>query len=304
MTLHTFLDVDRLRNETDRRFHASDIQRVDGAVQVVPSAAFKLAPRVTPRAWGRNEQHLGILATEAIEQGNTLEWIGIQRERWWNHQWRKAHGLYVVRELNREQRDLATRLVGPGGFAPECFPKADVALHEHNDAVMLAEIAALGGTMLITAETEMVDEAALQIWMQENRNRFALASDRLVYNADQLFMQWATHPHAETPLLKSAIGAFWPERANCGLNEARSEIAGGIRTLRDNKMPRFGRYLENRLERGKDIVQIMRAVQEKLPKQMREAEHEYRKFLNLLTEEPRDPQIGRNSARRLPNGYE
>ena len=48
----------------------------------------------------------------------------------------------------------------------------------------------------------------------------------------------------------------------------------------------------------------MRAVQEKLPKQMREAEHEYRKFLNLLTEEPRDPQIGRNSARRLPNGYE
>ena len=53
MTLHTFLDVDRLRNETDRRFHASDIQRVDGAVQVVPSAAFKLAPRVTPRAWGR-----------------------------------------------------------------------------------------------------------------------------------------------------------------------------------------------------------------------------------------------------------
>ena len=82
MTLHTFLDVDRLRNETDRRFHASDIQRVDGAVQVVPSAAFKLAPRVTPRAWGRNEQHLGILATEAIEQGNTLEWIGIQRERW------------------------------------------------------------------------------------------------------------------------------------------------------------------------------------------------------------------------------
>ena len=81
MTLHTFLDVDRLRNETDRRFHASDIQRVDGAVQVVPSAAFKLAPRVTPRAWERNEQHLGILATEALEQGNTLEWIGIQRER-------------------------------------------------------------------------------------------------------------------------------------------------------------------------------------------------------------------------------
>ena len=44
---------------------------------------------------------------------------------------------------------------------------------------MLAEIAALGGTMLITAETEMVEEAALQIWMQENRTRFALASNRL-----------------------------------------------------------------------------------------------------------------------------
>ena len=302
--MRTFLDVDRLGNETDRRFHAADLERVSGVVQVVPSAAFKLAPRVSPGAWGRNEQQLAVLAEEALEAGNAIEWLQVQRERWWNAQWRKKDPLYVVCRLNREQRDIATRLVSRDGFDPACFPEADKPLHEHNDAVMLAEIAALGGTMLITSETDMVDEAALRIWIQTNRDKFALATDTLVYNADQLFMQWAGHPDAEVPFLRSAIGAFWPERADCGLNEARSEIAGGVNTLKNNKMPRFGRYLENRLERRGEITNIMREVQKKLPVRTRQGEHEYRKYLRLPTNKPGGPDIDRDTGKDTPSGYE
>ena len=301
--MRTFLDVDRLGNETDRRFHAADLERVGGVVQVVPSAAFKLAPRTSPGAWGRNEQQLAVLAEEALEAGDAIEWLRVQRERWWNAQWRKKDPLYVVCMLSREQRDIATRLVSRGGFDPACFPEAEGPLHEHNDAVMLAEIAALGGTMLITSETDMVDEAALRIWVQTNRDRFPLATERLVYNADELFMTWASHPDADVRFLKSAIGAFWPERAHCGLNEARAAIAGGVNTLKNNKMPRFGRYLETRLERRSDITQVMREVQRHLPTRTREGEHEYRKYLRLPTDKPTGSDLDRDAGKETPSGY-
>lgn len=305
MRIRTFLDVDRLVSETDRRLHAADLERARGVVQVVPSAAFKLAPRVTPNAWGRSEQHLRVLADETLEDNNRNAWIQVQRERWWNHQWRKTDGLYRVCTLSREQREIAEQLTSLQGFDPQCFPKANTPLAEHNDAVMLAEIAALGGTMLITSETEMVDEAALAQWMKNNRDRFSLPTTQLVYNADELFMHWAKHPDSEVPFIKSAIGAFWPEQAGCSLNEARDSIASGVRTLKENKMPRFGRYLEHRFERRRDITQIMKAVQQRgLPYRMREAEHEYRVYLGLHTERIHKPRIDRGERVMRPTGYE
>ena len=35
MRMRTFLEVDRLASETDRRFHATDLERAGGTVQIV-----------------------------------------------------------------------------------------------------------------------------------------------------------------------------------------------------------------------------------------------------------------------------
>lgn len=38
-------------DETDRRYHATDLERVGGYVQVVPAVVERLAPLVTVGAW-------------------------------------------------------------------------------------------------------------------------------------------------------------------------------------------------------------------------------------------------------------
>ena len=51
----TYFDQNRLMDETDRRFHATDLERVGGYVQVVPAVVERLAPLVTVGAWSFSE---------------------------------------------------------------------------------------------------------------------------------------------------------------------------------------------------------------------------------------------------------
>ena len=54
----TYFDQNRLIDETDRRFHATDLERVGGYVQVVPAVVERLAPLVTVGAWSFSERVL------------------------------------------------------------------------------------------------------------------------------------------------------------------------------------------------------------------------------------------------------
>ena len=56
--MRTYFDQSRLGPETDRRFHACDLERVGGYVQVVPAVVEQMAPLVDVGAWGRNEARL------------------------------------------------------------------------------------------------------------------------------------------------------------------------------------------------------------------------------------------------------
>ena len=63
----TYFDQNRLVDETDRRFHATGIERVVGYVQVVPAVVERLAPLVRLGAWSFSERNLQ--DTEAIADG-------------------------------------------------------------------------------------------------------------------------------------------------------------------------------------------------------------------------------------------
>ena len=49
--MRTYFDQNRLVNETDRRFHASDIELGGGYVQIVPAVAARVTPQVRVGAW-------------------------------------------------------------------------------------------------------------------------------------------------------------------------------------------------------------------------------------------------------------
>lgn len=133
--MKTYFDQNRLAPESDRRFHAADLELSGGYVQVVPAVVERLAPQVVVGAWSWSDRTLASLENEATHN-ETLrgEIVGWRVQRWWCRQWQRPNGLYRVRQLSREEKEVAQRLLGPGGIPPECFPRADGALEDDNDA--------------------------------------------------------------------------------------------------------------------------------------------------------------------------
>ena len=156
----TYFDQNRLIDETDRRFHATDLERVGGYVQVVPAVVERLAPLVTVGAWSFSERVLQDAEAIAEALGNHDEIRNLRRQRWWVRQWRRANGLYRVRVLDAAERALATRLLGEDGMPAECFPRAEGTLEDDNDARIIAQVIAVGGTLLLSSNLVMVRDQA------------------------------------------------------------------------------------------------------------------------------------------------
>ena len=184
----TYFDQNRLIDETDRRFHATDLERVGGYVQVVPAVVERLAPLVTVGAWSFSERVLQDAEAIAEALGNHDEIRNLRRQRWWVRQWRRANGLYRVRVLDAAERALATRLLGEDGMPAECFPRAEGRLKDDNDARIIAQVIAVGGTLLLSSNLVMVRDQALQDWFDAHHNEWpGVQAHRLVRRVDPLF---------------------------------------------------------------------------------------------------------------------
>ena len=69
----TCFDQNRLVDETDQGFHARDIERVGGYVQVVPAVVERLAPLAKVGAWSFSERVLQDVEAIAEALGNDDE---------------------------------------------------------------------------------------------------------------------------------------------------------------------------------------------------------------------------------------
>ena len=56
--MRTYFDQNRLVSQTDRRFHATDIELAGGYVQIVPAVAARMTPQVRVGAWSFTETTL------------------------------------------------------------------------------------------------------------------------------------------------------------------------------------------------------------------------------------------------------
>lgn len=267
-----YYDENRLLHETDRRFHGADAERAGRTVDTVPAVVRTMAPQVIPEAWGRNEQ--GLQRQEAEARADVDYWAAERAawQRWWNDQWRKEEGLYRVERLTREQRAFAQRLLGEDGFPEEAFPQAEGPIRSHNDAQILAEVAACGGTMLITSDTRMVDEVEMRRWQRAEGARWGLDVVRLIYNVDELYIGWASDPKAQGRFLEIALGAYWPEDRNAGVNRIRDSVEEGVEALARGHMPRMGRHIRHELEIERDLPRIVERVRRRLPEKTRAGE--------------------------------
>ena len=302
--MKTYFDENRIAHEADRRFHAADLEKYGGKVQVVPAVLEQMTPLVAAGAWGRNEQYLRARTEEAKRERNTGLFMNLQKQRWWNEQWRQADGLYHVDRLDEAERLLANRLLSEEGFPQECFPDAEGPLIENNDARIVAEVVAKGGTMLITSDTTMVDEPKMERWYRIHKDRFGLTTPKVVYNVDELYIRWAEHPGADHAFMRTALGAFWPERRDAGRNAVRESVEEGVDALVRGHMPRFGRVLKATLSQSRDIRRLIDETRLALPEKMRKGEDGLRTMLKGA-----EPVINENRrqkmkpGKKIPSGY-
>ena len=311
--MKTYFDQNRIMRGTDRRFHAADVEMQGGKIQTVPAVARHMTPLVREGAWGLNERRLMEEAQDARANGDRRRLKATNIQKWWNEQWRNENGIYRLEKLTREEMDLTEALLGPRGFDPDCFPRREGHMEDHNDAQILAEVVARGGTMLITADSEFVDEGRMERWFQRHKKALGLKGTRVVYNVDELFIRWSEHEGADARFARTVLGAYWPENEKAGTNAIRESVEDGIARLeRGGHMPRFARYLRNTLETRRDIEDLIKQTRRTLPVKMREAERQYqetvygagqRKGAGGVTRQGVKA-ARRSRAARIPDGYE
>lgn len=275
--MRTYLDQNRILHETDRRFHAADLEMAGGYVQIVPAVVERLAPRVIVGAWGITESILREAENAFEARGQWESRRSVQAERWWMRQWRRREGLYRVRELSRAEEAIAQRLLSRDGMPPECFPRAEGALHEDNDARVIAQVLAVGGTLLITSNMAMVVEELLQEWFDRHHNQWpGMEPRRVVQQADVWLRRCWEHPAGPRVLTRSVLGAFWPE-TGADTERVLERAEKGLNAMAKGHFPTFAAEVLERLEsKPGEIAEDAAAVRRSLPVRMRKAEEERR----------------------------
>ena len=282
--MRTYFDLNRLGPETDRRFHAADLEFVDGYVQTVPAVVQRLAPRASIGAWAWSEQQIA-MAERQVRGGSARaarERRGLRMQRWWCRQWQRPGGLYRVHELSDEEEETSLALLGPGGIPQECFPRADGLLRDDNDANIVAQVITVGGTLLLTSNMVMVDDELLQRWFETDHNRWPVPTvgHRLVERVDALYERWWNAGEAEREaLLAAAVAAFWPDDEGASASSVREATLGGIRALARGHFRRFAPLLAERLAAEVDFGDRVERVRHELPVRMRHAERQRRAML-------------------------
>ena len=181
-----------------------------------------------------------------------------------------------------EELEIAGQLLGPGGIPADCFPRAQGNLLDDNDANVVAQVIAVGGTLLLTSNMVMVDDDRLQRWFVENHNRWPVpdTGHRLVERVDELYdTWWESHEGAREVLCDSAVAAFWPERDEAPAAAVRQSTLAGVRALARGHFRTFAPKLMSRLASEHDLEARITRIRDGLPARMRQGERRRRAML-------------------------
>ena len=309
MAIRTYFDQNCLQEEVDRRLHAADMELAGGRIQVVPAIIERLAPAVHVGAWGWSETQLKqteMMLEATAENRNKCHRIrNLRQQRWWCGEWKKNNGLYWVHELNQEEQAIAEALVGPGGMPKDCFPRAeDGPLGMDNDANIVAQTIAVGGTLIITGNMVMVEDDQLHEWMRRTQNQWPVRhSQGLVQRVDKLYREWWSHPQGPTELTKSVIGAHWPADENAETDEVMAGARRGAAAMSRGHFKKFGPILEAHLQKTDVVVELVQDVRKNLPARMRKAERERRMIMETGEKEEVRKERGSGQKGRREWGY-
>ena len=259
----------------------------------MPAVAARMTPQVRVGAWSFTETTLHQAELIEVQRGRTDEVRNLREQRWWARQWRQRNGLYRVRELSPAEDALARRLLGRDGIPPECFPRAEGTLADDNDAQIIAQVIAVGGTLLLTSNMVMVRDGMLQEWFERHHNEWpGVQARQLVQRVDELFCRWWRHRRGPEVLTRTALAAFWPEDTSASAELVQKHAEGGLEAMARGHFPRFAPQVREHIQRARDVAEQIEAVRRNLPHRTRQAEAERRAMIEA------HPSIGHEAAER------
>ena len=232
----TYFDSNRLSGHTQRLFHAAWCEVQGHQAWIVPTVARELARE------GENTQDL---EDRLQAQGNLSTAKDIRASLWWTREWKNPQGCFARAQLDppaQLRKDLLLEAIEAEG-RPSHDPLAADA-----DAHIICEVLALGGRMLMTRNLLSIDHEQVNEWVRENHGRFGLATDRVIYDADEETVWQSLTPTGADRTLAAALGCVWREHENDAHTLAH-RLTHYCHALGDAELPQTATWIDETVRR-------------------------------------------------------
>lgn len=265
----TFPDTNRLSLVTQRRFHTAWDEMRGCRVQIVPTVARELTTNVTVDFPQASEP---VLAEEALkEMPGSRKRLRLESDLWWTRQWVDSQGNYHLHRLTEQQDAKVGRLID--AMDPADFYINKEEMRQHRDTWIVCETLAVGGTLQITANLTSMDHDRINDWVASHRQQFALASDKVIYDPDPTLARMAkTRPVTARHLLRTTLGAWWPDDGNASDDEAIAAAEAAVEPLAEARLPQTAAEIRKLLASSPELEILVEEVRRNLPVKLRAAE--------------------------------
>ena len=270
---NVFLDTNRLLKPLQRRLHAAWHELRGERTLTVPAAGWELARGLdmsSPEDLTESRARLSRRLDAGANHIRGREATRLRMQIWWADAWLAKDSPHEMRFLSPDEQEKAWLLLEC--IDPTCFPSADAdALSTHRDAMIICEVLACGGRVLLTSNMELVDEVLVNQWVRENQRTYDLADERVVYPVDEALLELMQTPEEGQSFLDAAWGAYWPDDAGAAVREVHDACRNALLNLAlpSSHLRRTARHLLNVWQAHPNPMERMESLRASLPERTR-----------------------------------
>ena len=287
--MNACFDTNRMSLPTQRMAHAEWMRSTRRRVWITPMTAEELAPLVDIDYLRESRKRI---VEELAREGKKNQPSAGRTKRlivnwWWARQWAMEDGTFAARLLDREEEERAdqVRKEIPLGVFPG---RTRSDLETDHDAIIVSEVVACRGQMLVTGNMASVDHDRANSWCLENHERFGLAAEDPLREADPAMRQWADRNPDEAVriLLRCAL----PPEGTRDKEEAKRLVNRHVHAMAEAKLAQTALKARNIFAADPENERVLEEAMVEMPTHIRMEEEKMREALrtegrSILAEE-------------------
>ena len=272
-------DTNQMRRGLSRKLFACIQEMAGEEVLLTEQVATELARLVNPRAPKEGLKRL----YEGHEDPRSIEHLlvykedpraGIRHMIWWAEEMARAEGIYRVGILDSRQEARyeglmeSFRISGTRrGLQPE-----EVA--RDADSIILCQAAAMGSTVLVTANHHSIDIAYANRWAAEREKQGEMEQDKVAMLAETLLGEWCEKDGDKVFL--GMVAAAWPDSEEATATHVQPKMDQMLRVMEGTReLAGAAVYSRHRFEDHPRPEEVVEEVRKVLPRKTRSADRRH-----------------------------